>query len=529
MSGLNKYTFLDHNISKSLSKLVLPLGLLGACDSLWSRFTVDDPNSCATLGGNNPCSDQQTCNFNSGKCEPKITQPPQGTLSFTSITPGSLPLSGGPITIVGSELTSDTTVLIDTGSVSGIVATADRTTLSGVAPRAPKACVPIDLKLQRGNEAPLLVPGVFRYRFEPFSIQPLTVFPAVSGLQVSQLLLAQMDGDPVMDLVIGHSNGFRILYAPNATGSLLSVSGQRTGMLDRIRVGKLSGSGNSDIIAVQGKSIYVEACNSIGAGGCVQKAKYDSTITVRDAFVADVLSDPGNELVAIISDNVAKGTVSVSKYGSPQLQAPQVVFSAGDDIVDASVGDMNLDGTSDALFLVTGTQLSMLPMLPTGTQGIPQWTPKTYSTLLGRLSAPILGNLDGDGVADLVTYSPSKGTLIVAYGKNDFASFVAYGSSQFPPGTAAESLEIQLADANCDGALDIVVSRRDTPNGPFFFLNDGQGKFGSTLNRPDPGGTAASAGGPFVIFDADGDKLPDVLMRSATGGSGLTLGRGKIP
>ena len=117
----------------------------------------------------------------------------------------------------------------------------------------------------------------------------------------------------------------------------------------------------------------------------------------------------------------------------------------------------------------------------------------------------------------------------MAYGKNDFASFVAYGSSQFPPGTAAESLEIQLADANCDGALDIVVSRRDTPNGPFFFLNDGQGKFGSTLNRPDPGGTAASAGGPFVIFDADGDKLPDVLMRSATGGSGLTLGRGKIP
>ena len=67
----------------------------------------------------------------------------------------------------------------------------------------------------------------------------------------------------------------------------------------------------------------------------------------------------------------------------------------------------------------------------------------------------------------------------MAYGKNDFANFVAYGSAQFPPGTAAESVEIQLADANCDGALDIVVSLRKTQNGPFFFLNDGQGNFGS--------------------------------------------------
>ena len=62
MSTLNKYTFPDRTISKSLSKLVLPLCLLGGCDSLWRPFTVDDPSSCATTNGNNPCSDQQLCN-----------------------------------------------------------------------------------------------------------------------------------------------------------------------------------------------------------------------------------------------------------------------------------------------------------------------------------------------------------------------------------------------------------------------------------------------------------------------------------
>jgi len=521
MSTLNKYTFPDRTISKSLSKLVLPLCLLGGCDSLWRPFTVDDPSSCATTNGNNPCSDQQLCNRSTGRCEPKVTQPPLDPLSFSSITPGSLPLAGGPITIYGRGFSSDTTVAINNGAIGSIVPSADQTKLSGVAPRATQACVPLDVKLQRGNEAPLSIPGAFRYRFEPFSVQSLVSVGAVSGLQVNQLLLAPIDGDSRMDLVVGHSNGFRVLFAPDGVGAMLSTAGLRTGFLDKIRVGKLSNSGNSDVIAIQGKSLYVEYCT----GFCTQKASYDSMSPIRDAFVADVLPDPGNELVAVISDVGIKGYVSVLKNSAGMLAPDRTVYTASEDILDASAGDMNLDGTSDALFLITASKLSMLPMGPPGT---PQWTPKTYSTLLGRLSAPVLGNLDGDGVADLVTYNPSKGTLIVAYGKNDFANFVAYGSSQFPPGTAAESVEIQLADANCDGALDIVVSLRNTQNGPFFFLNDGQGNFGNTLFRPDSGGFAPSAGGPFAMFDADGDKLPDIIMRSPTGG-GLMFGRGKLP
>ena len=167
----------------------------------------------------------------------------------------------------------------------------------------------------------------------------------------------------------------------------------------------LSNSGNSDVIAIQGKSLYVEYCT----GFCTQKASYDSMSPIRDAFVADVLPDPGNELVAVISDVGIKGYVSVLKNSAGMLAPDRTVYTASEDILDASAGDMNLDGTSDALYLITASKLSMLPMGPPGT---PQWTPKTYSTLLGRLSAPVLGNLDGDGVADLVTYNPSKGTLL---------------------------------------------------------------------------------------------------------------------
>jgi len=521
-------TFQRRLTAPRLIGLAFTLFGLAACDSLWSRFAIDDPNSCAAANSNNPCTNQQTCNRSTGICEPNTLPPPNDPLTITKISPVSLPSEGGTIEILGGGLSANTTISIDTGVVTNLQSVPDRSKLIGTVPKAQKLCVPLDISIQRGNEQPLIVPSVFRYRFEPFTLQSQFSVGTIAGLKVSQLITAQMDNDGRLDLMVGHSNGFRLIYGPDGTAGNNSIAGQRTGSSDKFRVGKFTGSGNSDVISIQGATLYVESCSPALGGICNSKSTYTSQSTIRDAFVADVFSDPGNELIVVSSDATGKGTVSILKYNPVTIGTVAPSYTSSEDIVAASVGDRDLDGNDDTLFLSSAAKLYMLPFPPPGTA---TWISQILTNYGGGIGAPVLGRLDGDAIADLVVFSASSGKLLVANGKNNFTNLTSYAIPNVSAGSlAATALELQLADVNCDGASDIIVSTRDAGFGPYFFLNDGQGNYGSVATTPSGGGIPLSPGGPISVFDVDGDKVPDLFMRPpGASAQGLLFGRGKLP
>jgi hypothetical protein len=507
-----------------LGSAILSVFALTGCDALWGGFVKEGPLTCVDTG----CSTSQVCNQSSGLCE-VTTQPPTPLvpLMFKDLSPKFMPMAGGPIEISGSGLTADTRVTIDASAVTGVTTNPELTQLKGTAPKAQKVCVPLPLRLQRGSDFPIVIPAAFTYRFEPFTVQPWLAFNGVTS-KVSQLLPAQMDADNRLDLVVHHPLGFRVYYGPDGAGNANIAPGSSPAAYEKIRVGKLTGSQNTDVITIQGKTLTVEACQpgSGVQGTCSPKGRYDASGLIRDAFAMDALTDPNEELVMVIADPGVPGTINVAPVSNPTI-TKRTSLLTGTEIYAASSGDMNLDGKADTLFLVIPNALAVSAVTPVG--GL-QWPPQLISGTPDGLEAPITGNIDGDAVADVVAYAASKSSLYVLLGKSSLTQLNRY-SIPIPPAmqTSPAGMDLQIYDVNCDGAGDIILSGHDAAYGPYVFLNNGQGEFTAPPTLISVVNFQPTQGGPFAVMDLNRDGLPDLILRPAFGASGLNIGLGVVP
>lgn len=508
----------------TLGSAILSVFALTGCDALWGGFVKEGTLTCVDTG----CSTSQVCNQSSGLCE-VTTQPPTPLvpLMFKDLSPKFMPMAGGPIEISGSGLTADTRVTIDASAVTGVTTNPELTQLKGTAPKAQKVCVPLPLRLQRGSDFPIVIPAAFTYRFEPFTVQPWLAFNGVTS-KVSQLLPAQMDADNRLDLVVHHPLGFRVYYGPDGAGNANIAPGSSPAAYEKVRVGKLTGSQNTDVITIQGKTLTVEACQpgSGAQGTCSQKGRYDASGLIRDAFAMDALTDPNEELVMVIADPGVPGTINVAPVSNPTI-TKRTSLLTGTEIYAASSGDMNLDGKADTLFLVIPNALAVSAVTPVG--GV-QWPPQLISGTPDGLEAPITGNVDGDAVADVVAYAASKSSLYVLLGKSSLTQLNRY-SIPIPPAmqTSPAGMDLQIYDVNCDGAGDIILSGHDAAYGPYVFLNNGQGEFTAPPTLISVGNFQPTQGGPFAVMDLNRDGLPDLILRPAFGASGLNIGLGVVP
>ena len=122
-----------------------------------------------------------------------------------------------------------------------------------------------------------------------------------------------------------------------------------------------------------------------------------------------------------------------------------------------------------------------------------------------------LGDVDGDGLLDLVTASsghqpdskPGRVATRRGNGKGSFAP-AAGRTLSVPPDPRVAA----LADVNGDGQLDIVLSHGRT-NILSILLNDGQGTF---TPWPDPAINVGFPASEVVAVDVNGDKKVDLVV-----------------
>jgi hypothetical protein len=145
---------------------------------------------------------------------------------------------------------------------------------------------------------------------------------------------------------------------------------------------------------------------------------------------------------------------------------------------------------------------------PTGVDGVTGCTPGTFS--LGGLSTPQLpgaptaiavGDLDGDGKADLAVTFSETNTVGVLLGRGDgtFSNTTLFQSGSRPRSVA-------IGDLNADGKVDLAVSN-DEAGTISIFVALGGGAFATKLDYP-----VGKHAGSVAIGDTNGDGHLDVAV-----------------
>ena len=230
------------------------------------------------------------------------------------------------------------------------------------------------------------------------------------------------------------------------------------------------------------------------------------------AFGPEVKLSPGTASLAGQADFDADGKVDLAVYGGSQvtilLGQGNGQFSAGTPFAAAGgnllAADFNRDGKID---LIAGGSLYLGK--GNGTFESPQY-------VAGGGSAVFAADFNGDGATDLVDFS------------NNISIFLNRGNGTFEPAietthgiTAFWPIQGAVGDLNGDGKADLTIL--DRSNGyVFVFWGKGDGTFQSPVQYP----TVASPD-RIVISDLNADGVPDLAVGSLTAGRiGIMLGIG---
>jgi hypothetical protein len=195
---------------------------------------------------------------------------------------------------------------------------------------------------------------------------------------------------------------------------------------------------------------------------------------------------------------------------------PPVTFSTGTGPNAVAVGDLDGDGKADLAVANRGMNTSQ--GTPAGgdvaillNHGSGAFVAKNYPAGPSP-TALALGDLDGDGKGDLAVVSGTGVIVLINGGKGTFPTPVSYAAGTNPYAVA-------IGDLNGDAKPDLALSN----GGASVAFNVGDGTFTAAVNYRYAGGYDS-----LVIGDVNGDGHPDLATYSSyCGGVALALNGGK--
>jgi hypothetical protein len=242
---------------------------------------------------------------------------------------------------------------------------------------------------------------------------------------------------------------------------------------------------------------------------------YYAAFVGTSAYAASVSGNVPLKVVAVKGPQ--KTTVGIQASGGPGNYS--LLGTVATNGTASPTGTISFLDTTNANYVLGSATLG-----PTGSNGISFLNTTTLPLPQpgsGVGSYVVTGDLNGDGIPDILVTDPSANTLSVLLGKGDGT----FTTTTIPASTGQDFYMIATGDFNGDGKLDYAINT--APN-IGIYLGNGDGTFtaGPVINAPNA--QAGSEG--FVVGDFNGDGILDLaadLYVFAPGGGGNCFGGGE--
>jgi len=351
--------------------------------------------------------------------------------------------------------------------------------------------------------------------------QPLSLGDSSLTNQPRSVALGDVDGDGRLDLVSVNelSDTLTVFLQVEGGGFAQPLSlgdSSVTNLPVSVALGDVDGDGRVDLVSANGFSDTLTVFVQAKGGGFAQPLSLgDSSLTEgpRSPALGDF---DGDGRLDLVSANGFSGTLTVflQEEGGDFAQP----LSLGDSSltvgpISVALGDVDGDGRLD---LVSANEVSdtLTVFLQEEGGGFAQPLSLGDSSLTNSPRSVALGDVDGDGRLDLVSANGFSDTLTVFLQEEGggFAQPLSLGDSSLTVGPVS----VALGDVDGDGLLDL-VSANEVSDTLTVFLQEEGGGFAQPLSLGDSSLTNSPRS--VALGDVDGDGLLDLVSANRLSGT----------
>jgi hypothetical protein len=283
--------------------------------------------------------------------------------------------------------------------------------------------------------------------------------------------LGDMNGDGKLDIVAADPNGEVAVFLGDGHGGFTAGAVLSAGLSPwALALGDLNGDGRLDIVTGDEGTNTLSVVLADGLGGYAAAISIPAGIQPFSLALGDV---NGDGTVDIIAGNAGSGSVTVALNDGHGGFSTTTVPVAPDPLWVA-LGDLNGDGHLDLVVAGGMSAGTVDVLLGDGLGGFTRVPGAPFAA--GQLPGGVaLGDLNGDGLVDIVVANILDSNIIVLFGDGN-GGFTA----QTPVAIGALPRSVALADVNGDGLVDIVTT--NYLGSVSVVLNDGHGGFGAATS-----------------------------------------------